>query len=108
MAVNTLLLDFSIDPSQVKSENQITILTTKVENILRDFLTNFKSANSFHVEGSTIKIYTSDLGTITTLRVYDHGLLTLNIEYYKGETQEAVVSFEVSILYLFYFIFIRY
>lgn len=104
MAVNTLLLDFSIDPSQIKSENQITIISTKLENILRDFLTNFKPSNSFHLEGSTIKVYTSDLGTLTTVRIYNHGLITVNIEYYKGENQEPVISFEVGFIIKLYLI----
>lgn len=96
MAVNTLLLDFSVDTAQVKNENNVTILFTKVENILRDYLVNLKPVNSFHVESSSIKVYTSDLGTLTTLRIYNHGLLTINIEYYKSETQEPLISFEVS------------
>lgn len=98
MAVNTILLDFSVDPAQVQSDNQISILLTKIENILRDYLTNIKLINNFTVDGSTIKVFTSDLGTLTTLRIYNHGLITINIEYFKGDNQEPVISFEVRIV----------
>lgn len=96
MAVNTLLLDFTLDPSQVKNDNQVSTLMSRVEGIVRDFLSNVKPVNSFHLDGSCIKVLTSDHGTMTTLRVYNHGLLTINIEYYRGEGQEPVVSFEVG------------
>lgn len=98
MAVNTILLDFSVDPAQVQSDNQISILLTKIENILRDYLTNIKLINNFTVDGSTIKVFTSDLATLTTLRIYNHGLITINIEYFKGDNQEPVISFEVRIV----------
>lgn len=96
MAVNTLLLDFSVDPAQVQNDNQSSAFLTKMENILRDYLTNLKLINNFSLEGSTIKLFTSDFGTITTLRVYTHGLITINIEYFKGDNQEPVLSFQVS------------
>lgn len=98
MAVNTILLDFSVDPNQVKNETQVSTLMNRVENIVRDFLTNVKPVNSFLLEGSSVKVLMSDRGTMTTLRIFSHGLLTINIEYYRAEAQEPVISFEV--LYL--------
>lgn len=94
MAVNTLLLDFSVDPAQVQNDNQMSVLLTKVENILRDYLFNLKLINNFNLDGSTVKVFTSDLGTVTTLRIYNHGLITINIEYFKGDNQEPVITFE--------------
>lgn len=99
MAVNTLLLDFSVDPAQVQNDNQTSVLLTKVENILRDYLSNLKLINNFNLDGSTVKVFTSDLGTVTTLRIYNHGLITINIEYFKGDNQEPVISFEVIFLF---------
>lgn len=96
MAVNTLLLDFSVDQSEVKTESQISVITTNVENILRDYLTNLKLINSINVDGGLFKLYTSDKGAVSNIRVYNNGLITINIEYYKGEKQEPLLSFEVS------------
>ncbi|GLV34397.1 Spermine synthase [Carabus blaptoides fortunei] len=48
------------------------------------------------MSGSTIKIFASDFGTLTTLRIYNHGLITINIEYFKWENQKPVIWFERS------------
>ncbi|KAJ8980823.1 hypothetical protein NQ317_000556 [Molorchus minor] len=92
MAVNTILLDFSVDPSTVKNESQLPILATNVENVLRDYLSNLKHVNSFNLNGGLVKIYTSDPGATINLRVYDNGLITVNIDYFKGEEQEPIVT----------------
>lgn len=96
MAAHTLLLDFSVDPTQVKSESQLSLLSTNMENILRDYLSNLKLVTSFNIDGGLFRLYTSDLGAVTSLRIFNNGLITLNVEYYKGDKQEPLLSFEVS------------
>lgn len=96
MAVNTILMDFSIDPKQVKNDSQLSVILTNVENILRDYLTNLKLINTFSVEDGIFKLYSSDLGSIVNIRIFGNGLITVNIEYYKGEKQEPLLSFEVN------------
>lgn len=99
MAVNTLLLDFSVQPSDLKNENDMSTVALKVENVLRDYLTNLKPVDSFAVDGGLFKLYTSDRGVVTSVRVYDSGLVTVNVEYFKGEGQEAILDYKVSFFF---------
>lgn len=94
MAVNTVLLDFSVDPKEVKNESQLSVISTNVENILRDYLTNLKLISTFSLEGGVFKLYSSDMGSITNVRIFSNGLITINIEYYKGEKQDPLLTFE--------------
>lgn len=96
MAVNTILLDFSVDPSLAKTDGSLTVLSTNIENVLRDFLTGLKTVSSFELEGGLIKIFTANRGTVVNLRIYSNGFVTLNIDYYKGEKQEPLLTLEVS------------
>ncbi|GJQ75341.1 hypothetical protein Trydic_g23521 [Trypoxylus dichotomus] len=94
MAVNTILLDFSVDPNCVKNDNQLSVISTNVENVLRDYLTNMKLQNNMMLDDSLFKLYTGDLGVICTVRVFNNGLVTINIEYYKGDKQEPMIDYE--------------
>lgn len=96
MAVNTILLDFSVDPNCVKNDNQLSVISTNVENVLRDYLTNMKLQNNMMLDDSLFKLYSGDLGVICTVRVFNNGLVTINIEYYKGDKQEPLIDYEVT------------
>lgn len=96
MAVNTILLDFSVDPDQVKNQIQQNTLAQNIENVLRDYLTNLSVLNSLPLDGGLFKLYTSDMGATTALRIFNNGLITLNIDYFKGEKQEPIFNFDVS------------
>lgn len=97
MSVHTLLMDFFVDSTLVKNENQVASIFTKIENILRDYLTNFKSVSTFHADGDFVKIYFSDLGTMTTMRIYSHGFLTINIEFFSPEGTAPALAFDVRL-----------
>lgn len=94
MAVNSILLDFSVDPSLAKSEASLSVLSTNIENVLRDFLTGLKAASSFEVEDSLVKVFTASHGAVVNLRMFNNGLVILNIDYYKGEKQEPLLSID--------------
>lgn len=95
MAVNTLLIDFSVDPTETRNESQVSTLATNVEKILRDYLSNLKLMNTFIIDGGIFKLYTSDFGATTNLRIFNNGLITVNIEYYKDDKQEPLLTYEV-------------
>ncbi|XP_018567415.1 spermine synthase isoform X1 [Anoplophora glabripennis] len=96
MAVNTILLDFSVDPSVVKNESRLSVVATNVENILREYLTSLKHINSFNYDGGLIKVYTCDPGATVNLRVYSNGLITINVDYFKGDKQEPILTYDRS------------
>ncbi|CAG9767863.1 unnamed protein product [Ceutorhynchus assimilis] len=94
MAVNTVLLDFSIDPSLAKNEASISILATNIENVLKDFLSELKLVNDFNFEGGLVKIYTANSGSLLSLRIFINGLITLNIDYFKEEKAEPLMNLD--------------
>lgn len=97
MSVNTILLDFTVDPSTVKNESQISTLLSNIENVLREYLTNLKKLTTVSLEADRVFLYSSDGSATINIRVSNTGLLTLNIEFLIGEAQEPLLSFEVII-----------
>lgn len=99
MAANTLLLDFSVQPNDLKNDHDLSVAASKIESVLRDYLSNLKTVNSLPVDGGLLKLYTSDRGVTTSVRVYNSGLITVNIDYFKGDGQEPVLDYKVTILF---------
>lgn len=95
MALNTLLIDFSVDPAETRNETQVTTLASNIEKILRDYLSNLKLLNTFIIDGGIFKLYMSDFGATTNVRVFSNGLITINIDYYKEDKQEPLLTYEV-------------
>ncbi|XP_044261657.1 spermine synthase isoform X1 [Tribolium madens] len=94
MSVNTILMDFSVDPSAVKNDSQVSVVSSNIENVLREYLANLKTLTTIRLETDVLRLYSSDGGLSATLRIFNTGLITLNIEYLKVESQEALLSFE--------------
>lgn len=95
MSVNTILLDFAVDPSTVKNESQISTVLSSIENVLREYLTNLKKLTTVALEADRLFLYSSDGSATTNIRVSNTGLITLNIEFLIGEAQEPLLNFEV-------------
>ncbi|KAF5284245.1 hypothetical protein FQR65_LT00245 [Abscondita terminalis] len=94
--VQTILMDFCVDPKDVKTDSQLSILSTNIENVLRDYLSNLKLASTIPVEGEIYKVYTGDMKSILTLRIFNSGMITINIEYLKGENQRELLPLECA------------
>lgn len=103
MAANTILLDFSVDAALVKTESQMLKIIHNVESVLRDFLSNFKNINSLSYQGGLVKLYTSDPGATIQLRIYNNGLITINLDYFKADNQNPILSYDVSTLTILLF-----
>ncbi|KAK5647159.1 hypothetical protein RI129_002051 [Pyrocoelia pectoralis] len=94
MSVYTLLLDFSVDPKNVKNESHLSLLSSNIENILRDYIRNLKLITTLSVAGGSLNMYSGDMGSIITLRIFSNGTITLNIEYLKGDDQDYILTLE--------------
>ncbi|XP_018321679.1 spermine synthase isoform X1 [Agrilus planipennis] len=94
MAAHTVLLDFTVDSNQTKNESQKSSISTTIENILRDYLSELKQVSTVPFDDSICKLYTSESNVLITIRIFKNGLVTLNIEYYKPDNKEPLFSFE--------------
>lgn len=95
MSVQTLLLDFSIDPARLGDESGQKAVFSQLETVLKDYVPNLILAAEVAVDGGSLKLLTGKKGTTVSVRLFDRGLVTVNIEYYKEESEEPLISFKV-------------
>lgn len=96
MSVHTILLDFSVDPSVVKTESQLPVIASNIENVLREYLSGLKLLTSIPFETDLFQLYSGEGGISVNLRIFKTGLITINIEYLKNERDEELLNFEVG------------
>lgn len=96
MSVQTILLDFSMDPARLGDENGQKAVFTQLETVLKDYVPNLILAADIKVDGGSLKLLTGKKGTTVFVRLFDRGLVTVNIEYYKEDNEEPLISFKVS------------
>lgn len=96
MSVQTLLLDFSIDPARLGDESGQKAVFGQLENVLKEYIPNLIIAAEIKVEGGSLKVLTGKKGSTVSVRLFDRGLVTVNIEYYKEENEEPLINFKVS------------
>jgi len=94
MAVNTLLLDFSVSSSIVNSLDQRISILREVENIIRDYLPGLTQITELAIDDGYFRVYKCENGAIITSRIYKNGIITINIEYYRGEKEEPMLTYE--------------
>lgn len=101
MSVQTLLLDFSIEPARLGDENGQKTVFGQLETVLKDYIPNLILAADINIEGGSLKLLTGKKGTTVSVRLFDRGLVTVNIEYYKEESEDPLISFKVKSLNLY-------
>lgn len=97
MSVQTLLLDFSIDPARLGDESGQKTVFGQLETVLKDYIPNLILAAEINIEGGSLKLLTGKKGTTVSVRLFDRGLVTVNVEYYKEDNEEPLISFKVSV-----------
>ncbi|CAH2106981.1 unnamed protein product [Euphydryas editha] len=96
MSVQTILLDFSIDPARLGDESGQKTVFNQLETVLKDYVPNLILAADIKIDGGSWKLLTGKRGTSVSVRLFDRGLVTVNIEYYKEDNEEPLISFKCS------------
>ncbi|CAH0729020.1 unnamed protein product, partial [Brenthis ino] len=94
MSVQTILLDFSMDPARLSDENGQKTVFSQLETVLKDYVPNLILAADIKVDGGSLKLLTGKRGTTVSVRLFDRGLVTVNIEYYKADNEEPLINFK--------------
>ncbi|CAK1604564.1 unnamed protein product [Parnassius mnemosyne] len=94
MSVQTLLLDFSVDPARLGDESGQKAVFGQLETVLKDYIPNLILAADIKVDGGSLKVLTGKKDTTVSVRLFDRGLVTINIEYYKEDNEEPLISFK--------------
>lgn len=100
MVAHTVLLDFTVSPNVIADIDKRSNLKLTIANVLNDNFNGLKPFTEANIEGSFIVLYTGPRGSLITVRGYPEGLVTVNIEYYKRDEEEALLTFEVYIYFL--------
>ncbi|KAL0840051.1 hypothetical protein ABMA28_015375 [Loxostege sticticalis] len=94
MSVQTLLLDFSIDPARLGDESGQKSVFGQLETVLKEYIPSLILAADIKLDGGSLKLMTGKKGTSVSVRLFDRGLVTVNIEYYKEDNEEPLISFK--------------
>lgn len=98
MVAHTVLLDFTVPSSVIGDIENRSNLKLAIANVLREHFDGVKPLTESNIDGSLLVLYTGPRGSLITVRGYTEGLITINIEYYKRDDEEALLNFEVQSL----------
>lgn len=73
-------------------------LQESVEKVLLEYLPSLKQQYTHRMSASLVVLYHSDKDVLITVRIFDRGLVSCNIEYYKEETDPPLLTYEVSLM----------
>ncbi|XP_055602869.1 spermine synthase isoform X2 [Uranotaenia lowii] len=94
MSANSVLLDFSLEPSRIGDEVSRKDIVKLCKEHLEKYLPGLKISYDMLTEDGYLCILNAPGAVITTIRFFNQGLITINIEYYRAERDEAKLSFE--------------
>jgi len=97
MSVQTILLDFSIEPDRIGDDCARKTLLKQIKEILEKYFPQLKFAYDILTDDGYLVMYTETNGLTITVRFFHQGLIILNIEYYKIDCEPQRISFEVRI-----------
>lgn len=95
MAVNTILLDFAVDKDTVADRHKRELALMNIESALNEFVRNTVKKNFMEMPGGFLQVLTADRGVFITVRGFVQGLISINVEYFKEESEPPLFNYEV-------------
>lgn len=95
MVAHTVLLDFTVSTNVIADADKRSNLKSAIANVLNDHFNGLKPFTEANIDGSFIILYTGPRGSLITVRGYPEGLVTINVEYYKRDEDDALLTFQV-------------
>ncbi|KZC15106.1 PREDICTED: spermine synthase [Dufourea novaeangliae] len=96
MVAHTVLLDFTVPSNVIADVEKRSNLKVAITNVLREHFDGLKPLIEPNLDGNLLVLYTGPRGSLITVRGYTEGLVTLNIEYYKSDDEEALLNYELT------------
>ncbi|XP_058057415.1 spermine synthase isoform X1 [Anopheles bellator] len=95
MSANTILLDFSLDPARINDEESRKDIVKLCKDNLEKYLVGLKlTYDMLTSDGYLCMLNETGSGTIVTIRFFQQGLITINVEYYRKDGDQPIISFE--------------
>lgn len=101
MSVQTVLIDFSIDAVRLADEIARKDLMKLVKAALDKFFTQLKFVCDVQTDDGCLSLFSDRNLTVIQVRIFNAGLVTINIEYYKREQDAPAFTFDVSMMLVF-------
>lgn len=96
MSVQTVLLDFSIESSRISDEVARKELIKLLEKSLLDYFPQIHLLYETTTTDGQLCLFAENQTVFLNVRLFNHGIITINIEYFKGEKEKQLLSFDVS------------
>ncbi|EDW79199.2 uncharacterized protein Dwil_GK12827 [Drosophila willistoni] len=97
MAAQTILFDFTLDKDKTADAQQRQEVAKILRNELEHVFPQLELAYSMESEeNGYFSVLHENKDTIITCRIFQHGLLTLNVEYYLPDGKEPIISFDIG------------
>jgi hypothetical protein len=101
MPVHTVMMDFHIkynnSQQNAKLIKEQNALVEEIRNILDKFIPNLKFIQTLELDDGIAAIYVGVKSSMITIRCMNPGLITINVEYLKNDSDEELLPFDVSI-----------
>lgn len=95
MSVNTVLLDFSIDPNQIADDLARKDVLKKIRENLENYFPHLAFTYDMLTDDGYLCMLKEKDGVIVTIRFFHTpGLITINIEYFRAENEATKFSFD--------------
>lgn len=96
MAVQTILLDFSIEPSRISDDESRKDLVKVLENGLTEHFPQLKLCYELTTADGCLVLFSENQSLYFHVRLFNHGIITINAEYFKPDAEAQIISFDVS------------
>lgn len=100
MSVQTVLLDFSIEPSRLSDEVSRKDLVKLLQLSLTEYFPELKLIFEVSTGDGYLCLFSEKQIVLLNARFFNQGIITINVEYYKQESEQQRLSFDVSFRYI--------
>lgn len=102
MAANSVLFDFSIEPTRITDESSRKDIVKVIKENVEKHFEGIKIIYDTLLDDGYLCLLGDNKGVVISLRFFNEGLITLNIEYFRKEGAEQRISFEVRANFFFF------
>lgn len=96
MSAQTILLDLSIEPSRISDEVAKKEVIQLLEKGLSEYFPKLKLIFETSTADGHLCLFSENQTILLNARFFNHGIITVNIEYFKADTEQPTITFDVS------------
>ncbi|CAD7082079.1 unnamed protein product [Hermetia illucens] len=96
MCAHSILLDFLMDPTRFADDNQRNVIFKTIFGELENVFPQLKTVYEMATEDGYLYVLAHNNVLIITLRFFNQGVITINVEFYQDEGQEPKLNYTSS------------